>query len=360
MWICGYSGMNRACVYISFCGMCLLGVGCTRGVPEETLKSNSLGTPHLFVVDATKELGEIALGRQEFVFHLSNHGDADLHILRVETSCGCTKVKLDETTVKPGGEVPLLAILSPTQPETRSARIRLNTDDPLTAIQDLQLSWTAKGPLEVSTEILDFGIVRPDEPAKRSITLTRNLKLGGAHCAIESVQITPRGRLQVTPAETETTANSTTTAELTYEVLLNPTRDGKESGFLRINVMDESKEITQIHVPVLWHVRDIVEVSPNRLFLGANTIGKPVAGALLITSDLGTKLVVGKVVSDESWLMTLTTEQVNEETVRISIQAQIEREDIHNGTIRIPVTSPEMRILEIPVSALGKRVAASQ
>jgi hypothetical protein len=79
---------------------------------------------------------------KEFV--VRNLGSADLELIEVKTSCGCTAALSEAKVIKPGGQTPLRVTVetrAATGPVTRVVTVRSN--DPGRSVLEIKLTFTA-------------------------------------------------------------------------------------------------------------------------------------------------------------------------------------------------------------------------
>lgn len=149
------------------------------------------GSPRIHVPHRDLEIGTVPLGPKDIEFEVYNHGDANLQLNGLETTCGCTQVDVADSIVPPGKRTVLTARISPRQPEQRSARITVYSNDPAQPKTHVSLSWAAVGPVSVEPLNLDFGSVRPSETAVRRLKLVYELDDGNARCEMNQLVCRP-------------------------------------------------------------------------------------------------------------------------------------------------------------------------
>ena len=73
-----------------------------------------LNAPKIVFEEKTINFGETEYGKKvEHVFKFKNEGKSDLVIRKIRTTCGCTTVAPENTTIKPGGSSSFKAIFNP-------------------------------------------------------------------------------------------------------------------------------------------------------------------------------------------------------------------------------------------------------
>lgn len=92
----------------------------------------SSAAPRLTLVDPLKDFGTVAKGSQiDWSFSIRNTGNADLEILSVQPTCGCTVAEFDKV-IKPGQTGKVVAHVDTTQfsgPIQKAVNIRTNDPD---------------------------------------------------------------------------------------------------------------------------------------------------------------------------------------------------------------------------------------
>ena len=71
--------------------------------------------PRILVEPASQELGEIPQQKIELTYTVRNEGKSDLQILKISTSCDCTKAVIDQNQIAPGQSAVLTVTLDPTE-----------------------------------------------------------------------------------------------------------------------------------------------------------------------------------------------------------------------------------------------------
>lgn len=72
-------------------------------------------TPRIVVEPASQELGEVPQQKIELTYTVRNEGQSDLEILKISTSCDCTKASIAQDKIAPGQSVVLTVTLDPTE-----------------------------------------------------------------------------------------------------------------------------------------------------------------------------------------------------------------------------------------------------
>ena len=71
--------------------------------------------PRIAVEPAAQELGEVLQKLIELKYTVKNEGESDLQILKISTSCDCTKAILEQDKISAGQSAVLTVTLDPTE-----------------------------------------------------------------------------------------------------------------------------------------------------------------------------------------------------------------------------------------------------
>jgi hypothetical protein len=117
-----------------------LGAGDAKPVPA--------GGPRLTVEPPSFDFGKAIQNKTlQKEFSIKNHGDADLVLDSVSTSCGCTVAEGYSKVVKPGASTRLLVSL---QTRTSMGKLQksvlIKTNDPTKSLYELKLEATVAAP----------------------------------------------------------------------------------------------------------------------------------------------------------------------------------------------------------------------
>ncbi len=100
------------------------------------------GSPPRIVVEPERQdLGELPPAPIHLTYTVRNEGGSPLEIQRVSTSCGCTKARVEKTTLAPGESTPLYVVLDPTEDNLTGELLRVvyvrsnDPDNPEVAVE---------------------------------------------------------------------------------------------------------------------------------------------------------------------------------------------------------------------------------
>lgn len=326
--------------------------GC-RDISEPSNNSSVDLTPIISVVNPIRELGVIRLSDHEELFDVMNTGTSNLDITELRRSCSCTQVEIDHTRIPPGMSAKIKLTISPKQAERRSASVTIHSNDPERPSVRLSLDWTSRGAVSVDTDTLNFGVVRPDIEARRTIHVTRDLKEIPGTCTT-IFRSNPSGVIR---AELKGRSESSVSIVETWDLIFRSQADLPNSTG-RVYLTFDGSDQGGVAIPMEWKLRPPVEATPKSLYLGVGTHSTQVNATIDISSDPGTVLRVARVENvDRQIEFESTLEQITPETARIKIQARMpDKDGSHVGEIQIVCESPAGVTIKIPIVAVVRSI----
>jgi thiol-disulfide isomerase/thioredoxin len=152
-----------------------VGVGSVMAAAE-TRPAETAAYPIVVVDGPVHDFGEIRAAIVNHTFLLRNIGKADLHVEEVKPTCSCTAAGDMPKVIKAGERAELPFRLSTTRYNgSFSTTINIRTDDPAHPQTVLTLRGTARRPMLVDTQFLNFGRVKANDVATRTVTVTSNI-----------------------------------------------------------------------------------------------------------------------------------------------------------------------------------------
>lgn len=108
----------------------------------------------------------------EHRFILTNTSDHPISLVRQTSTCRCTVAELPQDPIPPGGrmELPVKTNWSGL-PGRQSAMVTLHTDDPNRPALRLVVTALVKVPAVLSPSVVNFGLLKPGEVARRVVEL---------------------------------------------------------------------------------------------------------------------------------------------------------------------------------------------
>jgi hypothetical protein len=146
--------------------------GTISGCDRSTAVSRK-SVPKVVVISQVEKVAEQDSEAQVMTYILANHGDADLRLGPISTSCGCSSATISRELVSPGDTAVVTIVGLPPATGSRPVRIHVITNDPNESSLSLiwQLTSHPNPPkLLTSAPTVDLGILRPGQiPPARSV-----------------------------------------------------------------------------------------------------------------------------------------------------------------------------------------------
>jgi hypothetical protein len=235
---------------------------------------------------ATKhDFGTVARGsKQEFAFKFTNIYKEDIHIVGVESSCGCTSAKVTKNTLKTYEEASILATYNTRSfLGAKSATLTVTIDEPYYAEVQLTVGGYIRSDVVFEPGAVDFGSVDAGLGAKKVISVAyagrddweiTDVRSGNRHYEVE-LEETYRGGGRV---------NYNMVVRLKSDAPVGYVRDP----LLIVSNDGSSKDVS---LPVEGQVVSTMTVSPASLFLGVLKPGESVKKRLVVRGKKPFKIV---------------------------------------------------------------------
>ena len=227
--------------------------------------------PRIEIEPKSLNVGEVFVGEDgKGEIKIRNTGDAELQILNVRSSCGCTATKLKATDrrIPPGSEVALFVTMKPSK--TRHGdrfvkSITILSNDPLRPALPVRVEARVKVgvdaiPYSLIFKKMQYGEVRGQDLKLKSLTDE----------AFRITDIQGAGGPVVLSYDRELTAK-----EHIVKVSVGPMSDPNNM-HLRLRIDTTHSKSPMLYVPLLVEVEKLVTVSPPYLNLGRNEPGSTV------------------------------------------------------------------------------------
>lgn len=222
------------------------------------------------------DFGTVARGaKAEFRFTITNIYKEDVHILSVRSSCGCTKPRIENDTLKTWEKGYIVAAF-----DTRAflgqrrATLTVTFDKPFFAQTQLRVTGYIRGDIVIDPGAVQFGSVDQGVPA----TATVNVRYAGrTEWQIVEVR-SPNPHLTATVKET-----SRGGGEAAYDLTVNLSGDAPV-GYIReqLTLVTNDRRTPEVLVDVEGRVVAELTVSPATLFLGVLHPGQIVSKKLVV------------------------------------------------------------------------------
>ncbi|MFN0050696.1 MAG: DUF1573 domain-containing protein [Planctomycetales bacterium] len=316
-----------------------------------------VGPPLIHFASLEIDLGEVTVSSEplEVEFPFENRGLALLRIDRVVSHCGCAGAKCEVSELAPEATGKVVAAIHPNQSEERSTAVTVYTNDPLHPTVALHFRWKAVAPIDLSPSRVDLGVIRPNQVRSTYVAVSR--PAGGVGCVIKEIVPHPKAELAAELEPPTQESGGSTSQRLALTVTGGRT-SGVQTGSILLEL--DGCWTPQIYLPVTWRIADIIELLPERVFLGVGAPGETNERVCRLTSLPGEFLVVDSVerqgeAADEVGLES-TINSVDSNTVEIRIQWLVPEElGLHTAVLRVNCSAPEEREIEVPVSVFSRR-----
>jgi hypothetical protein len=130
--------------------------------------------PRLVFASESCDLGSLVQGeRPECDFAFSNGGDAQLQILEVLPTCGCTTAFPTPSTLAPGGRGAIRVLFDSGDFAGEVVKeIEVRSNDPARPAATLRLRSLVEPEIQFEPPAVTFDAVRPGAPARQLVTVT--------------------------------------------------------------------------------------------------------------------------------------------------------------------------------------------
>lgn len=333
-------------------GILLLVVALTGCGPDNSQSKSAGSSPHLFVHERHRDLGDMAASpdAHSIILPIENHGDAPLRIHHLIASCRCTDARIDQDVIPPGASGRLRVAVRATEPGLHSATVQIASNDRDRPIRTVQVEWNCVTPVEAAPQVVDFGMVRPGETVQRTLTiLLRPPTQQTAQC-ISRVSAAPdalRAELDIPPADSEGAIQPVVT--LTLIAADDP---GVGSGSVVFDLHDTWRE--RLTVPVRWEVHHRLSIDPKNLFLGVVQGEKSGHGEIAVQAEPGLEIAFLSAELDPQWSdFRATCDRISSRELHIHIEAAPPASaGVHTGELRIHLAGDERSTFRVPVTCV--------
>lgn len=122
--------------------------------------------PKITCLKPTFDFGEVSQGDEvKHDYEVENAGKAELEIINVHGSCGCTHAAAEKTKLEPGEKTLINGTLNSTGKQgPTQINITVTTNDPVTPTLNLVLSGRVSLPFRTSVTEVNFGTVQKGAP----------------------------------------------------------------------------------------------------------------------------------------------------------------------------------------------------
>ncbi len=223
--------------------------------------------------ETTKEIGTVFDHETiEMDFEFTNAGEADLEIINVRSSCGCTAAEPEKTLYKPGESGAIHVVFNPKGKHGAQHRIvYIDCNDLSGKDIELHVKGDVVRLVDVSPATISLGTIGKGETATTTFTVTGRTE---DFEAIRATVLRNLDRFKVRSLGTEPVeVDGETLRRTTFEVTLEPTNVvGRIDDELTIRTNDARREI--VTAPLMASIRGDIAVAPMRIALGRPKLGE--------------------------------------------------------------------------------------
>ena len=226
----------------------------------------------------THDFGSVARGaKAEFEYVLNNIYVEDLHIASVQSSCGCTQVRIKRSDLKTYEQGAIVATIN-TQSFTgqRGATVTVTFDKPFYAEVQLHTSVYIRSDVVFTPGSVQFGTLEEGQAAERQVAVS--------YAGREDWQI-----LEVTSANPHVSAVAVQTGrsngQVTYNLVVR-LKGAVPAGYLDDHLILVTNDQASPQIPLALDglVQPSVTISPESLFMGVVQPGEKVTKQLIVRS----------------------------------------------------------------------------
>lgn len=249
---------------------------------QEADQAEAQKWPRIEIEPKSLSVGEVFVGEDgKGEIKIRNTGEAELRILKIRSSCGCTAAKLKPTDqrIPPGGEVTLPVTMKPSK--TRHGdrfvkSITIMSNDPLRPALPVRVEAQVKvgvdaTPYTLIFKKMQYGEVRGKDLKLKSLT-DEAFKITKIQGASGPVVLSYDRDLEA--------------MEHTVKVSVGPLPDPNNM-HLRLRINTTHSKTPTLYVPLLVEVEKLVTVSPPYLNLGRSEPGSTVERKVTFTTKDG-------------------------------------------------------------------------
>jgi len=292
--------------------------------------------------------GKVVPGSEvETSFTISNRGGEPLRLGKVKTSCGCTKSKLDVTTLLPGTRTTLrVGFLAPVNLGSVRHSVSIPTNDPENPVLEMNLFAEAWLGVKTVPQSIDTGYLRPGAVIERLIQLHSP---DGRPFKLKRV-ITDDPEIRVDPVDT-TVAAPVHRARVTY-------RAGDLLGAVRgsVRFLTDREDAPSVDVVIGGQVTGPVVVSPATLEIARSDIGQVVRRTLILQGSPPDKaLGLTSVHANAPWeLLDKKVKSFGPGRMTLEVSLRFpEGNGLPAGDLDLTFSAPETFKFRIPLKILG-------
>ncbi|MEK7793568.1 MAG: DUF1573 domain-containing protein [Candidatus Hydrogenedentota bacterium] len=247
--------------------------------------------PSIEVETASYDLGFIDNNKiAEGSVKIRNKGGAPLQITQVNTSCGCTKGKMKEDVIPPGGEGVLNVTVDPAKiPGFFSQKtLSIFSNDPKNSVIKVDVIARINAEIAWEPESLEFGKIAQGETLEKKVIVRQNTDEA---FSLNEVTLSPRPEVFDLSFIERPKEEWKVADRKEWEVTAKLRPDSPVGNFpSRIRLGTDLKRLKQTNIPLTIEVGGVYSVNPNVVTLRSVEAGATIENVLLVDSQVPIEL----------------------------------------------------------------------
>lgn len=257
------------------------------GESENTVGETESGHAVIQLETDSYDMGIIAgdkIAKQQM--KIFNRGSKPLQITQVKTSCGCTKGRMLEKTIKPGEEGILEITVDPariTNGFSSTKVLTIFSNDPDKATVQVKVHAQVEPEFTIVPDTLDFGTVEQGATAERTLLITQ---MQDAPFEITKVTVPGNAGGLETNLEEVPESQWATPGHREYRLTAKITKEATSALLTKRIVLDTNlKRLKRMSVPLKFDIKGAYTLNPKTIYLKSVDPGQNVPEVLRITAD---------------------------------------------------------------------------
>ncbi|HDS08778.1 MAG TPA: DUF1573 domain-containing protein, partial [Firmicutes bacterium] len=200
----------------------------------------------------------------KYVYKYRNVGDADLQLISVRPTCGCTVPKWSKEPTPPGGKGEIEIVYNTENDHYRISKlIKVETNDPIRKTVNLEIAGIVRGYLVVQpSNGVNFGNVESGYKFTRKVKISPDR---ASELKIKKIDKVNGDFFSFITKEQKDRIGNEDKDVLMIEVSLNPGYIGPQRGELIVET--EHEQIPKITIQVVANIRSKIHLTRNRINL---------------------------------------------------------------------------------------------
>lgn len=219
-----------------------------------------------------------------------NKGGAPLQITQVNTSCGCTKGKMKEDVIPPGGEGILDVTVDPARISGFYSKKTLSifSNDPQNSVIKVDVIARINAELVWEPESLEFGKIAQGETVEKKVIVRQNTDEA---FSLNDVTLSPRPEAFDLSFVERPKEEWKVAGRKEWEITAKLRPDSPAGNFpSRIRLGTDLKRLKQANIPLTIEVGGVYSLNPNVITLRSVDAGATLENVLLVDSQVPIEL----------------------------------------------------------------------